>query len=81
MIKWAIYAAENFCYDYSEEEEMIATFDSSKAAEEYIRRSRLKRPTWRREFKYKSLLAGYRKPRVGIFVPILPPHAPKVDWK
>lgn len=83
---WAIYAVESWgcdCGDCTvdDEDEVVATFDSKKSAERYLEQSRLKRPTYLRQFKYRSLLAYYRNPYVKIYEPIPETHEPKVDWK
>ena len=84
--KWAIYAKQiGLIYEDCGEDvdmlDVVATFDSKEAAEEYIKASKLKRRYYGCDFKYKSLLVQYREPYVDIYKIKHPPHNPKVDWK
>jgi hypothetical protein len=62
-------------------DEIVATFDTEKDAELYIRKSRLKNPTNReRPFKKKSLLSNFQYANVEVIGhdDDPPPHNPKM---
>jgi len=59
---WAIYGTEyedyygRNCSCMLEQERIIATFDTRKAAEDYLQKSKLKNPKRHHKFRSKSLL-------------------------
>jgi hypothetical protein len=58
-VKWAIYGSPRHDYHGDEEEKCLATFDDEGAAKKYEVASKLKRPTWRKFYRDKSVLCGY----------------------
>ena len=62
-------------------ESVVATFNFYQCAKNYIEKSRLKKRVRMREFRDRSLLAGYVSARIDKYVPKMPPHLPKVTWE
>ncbi len=61
----------------SHEEEVVATFDTKKAARKYIKASRLKNPKdTNYPFRQKSLLRYYDRATIEKYVPPSPPAEP-----
>lgn len=85
-MKWAIYGIIPGDYGYPEDtEEVVATFDSRKNAEKYLRASKLKRPQPYKypynTFRMKSLLSYYSDVYVQKYCPPEEPiHEPEINW-
>jgi hypothetical protein len=74
-MKWAIYGTLRWAIDEMDPEPIV-TFDSVENAYSYIKKSKLKRKRYGREFKYDSMLCGYRDVYVDEYKPVHPPHEP-----
>ena len=56
---------------------VIATFDTRKMAQDYIKKSKLKNPSYRKIYRQSSLLSGYEYVSLAEeYEDLSPPHNP-----
>ncbi len=82
---WAIYGARyddyygQCCCNNISDDIVIATFDTKKSAEKYLKKSRLKNPKWQHKFRFKSLLSMCEYAHVSEYESLDEPiHEPEI---